>query len=114
MGKQTELCVNFCTSNDLIPANTWVEKPSEKLVTFSFTGDTDRGPPYNADKYSQVDYVLTKTRWRNAIKYIETDIRCPIDSDHFPLSATIRVKFQKQEKLNKKTASIPGTQNLHM
>ena len=55
--------------------------------------------PFNRTNYETLDYVLTPTKWKNAIKNVESDIRSGISSDHCPIWARISINLKaKYEK----------------
>ena len=73
------------------------EKPNEKLMTFK-QNSTNIGPPYDRDRYETLDYILTRNRWKNTVKDVESDKNTTVRSDHFAMTAKIKVKLKAEEK----------------
>ena len=74
-----------------------VEKPPEKLATLSLRGKNNKGGPYNATNYAQIDYIMANDKWKNSITNVEADEASPIPTDHAPLLAKLKVKFRIRE-----------------
>ena len=55
---------------------------------------TNIGPPYDRNRYEQLDFVVTPNRWNNSVKNCEADPSCPIRSDHFPILTSIQIKLK--------------------
>ena len=85
------LYINFLKSRELVAVNTFFDKPNFKRVTYKEkvqideTIDSRNKPPYNYTKYAQCDYIMTNKNTMNKIADCESDIHCPIQSDHFPV-----------------------------
>ena len=73
--------------------NTMFCKKEESLATYQENKSHMGGPPYKRPTHEVLDYVLTPKRWRNAIKYIYSDVSADINSDHYPLVAVIKVRL---------------------
>ena len=90
--------VNFCIEKDLVVANTWFKKKDANLVSYSKEPIPANDPPYNGNRYSQIDYILTKRKWRNNVMDVSNQIDAHLDAfiDHFPIIAKIKCKFKKR------------------
>ena len=55
-------------------------------------------PPWTRPTYETMSYTLTPDRWKNSITDIESDTRANLNTDHFPLYFTIRVKLKQIQK----------------
>ena len=64
---------------------------------------TNIGPPYDRNRYEQIDFVVTPNRWKNSVNNCEADPSCPIRSDHFPILTTIQVKLKADINTNIKS-----------
>ena len=85
-----EALTEWCIQKDLCIANTFFEKKPEKLWTWC--------SPDKCTK-NQIDYILIKRRFRNAILDVETDPNADCDTDHNPLICKLRLRLQhKAEK----------------
>ena len=82
-------------------ANTFFEKPDEKLFTFK-NNINAVGGPYTRENYETLDYILVPERWKNSIKNVEADKDTPIYSDHITLLAIIQVKLKANIAANSK------------
>ena len=51
---------------------------------------------FSAETHEQLDYIMTNQRWKNSITNAESDTKANINSDHFPVVATISFKLRKQ------------------
>ncbi len=51
--------------------NSQFEKKNEKKATRA--DNNSEGPPYNAERYAEIDAVLTNKRTRNMVKDVEAD-----------------------------------------
>ena len=49
-------------------------------------------PPWNPERYAELDICIVRDRWRNAITNVQSDIRTNIDSDDIALHVNIRHK----------------------
>ena len=48
--------------------------------------------------YGQIDHILMKKRWRNAIYEVWSTPYACITSDHYPLIGRLKIKFARKEK----------------
>ena len=97
------LFINAMKTHDLIPVNTWLQKPPEKLVTYKEKvekqeNDIANGPPYDYKKYAQCDFIMTNKYNLKHVINCESDIKMGVRSDHFPVWATIKVDNPITEK----------------
>ena len=102
--------LEFCETNNIKLANTLFPKPACKLVTYREIG-IQHGPPWirkdaEADfgkryRYECLDYILVPQRWRNAIQNLESDVMANINTDHYPLICTIRLKLKGKRMQDK-------------
>ena len=100
-----EIFINFCNEIDAVIINTCFQKPDDKLMTYK-QNSTNIGPPYNRDRYEQIDYVVVPDRWKNSITNCETDKNNPIRSDHFPIITNIKIKLKADTNRNVKVSQI--------
>ena len=95
------LLINFCKTNELIVANTFFQKSSDKTCTFKKWGE-EYGEPWTTTKYEELKLILTNQRGRNTIQNIESDPLADIHSDHFPVIFKTHIKLKlKKTNLNK-------------
>ena len=74
VNQNRSMLVNFCKHTHTKIMNTTFQKPNEKLVTFRqpiARDDPDaynRGPPYDRERYEQLDYIITCDKWKTQYK----------------------------------------------
>ena len=84
----------ICTKSTL--ANTLFPKTPQNLVTYRMDKTIGNTPPYNTKRYATIDYFLTHKKNRNSIRDVHSDILAGLDTDHFPLIMTIRIKLKAE------------------
>ena len=84
-----ERFLDFLVQQDLVAVNTLREGPPETQITYRLPGQPAFEPPWIEDRYAQIDYILTKSRWRNLFSNVGPKQELDYDSDHLPLNATI-------------------------
>ena len=83
----------FCLENNLVPMNTWFQKPKPKLATYrNATAPVFDLEQIDSTKFAQIDYVLINSAWKNAVTNVENVHHTIINSDHALLIATLKVK----------------------
>ena len=80
--------------HDLIALNTLHERIPQQQVTYRNPGQPDFAPPWEEERFAQIDYILTKTRWKNHFHTVRTEPTLDYDSDHLPLTAQMTVKWK--------------------
>lgn len=93
-----ELLVEFLKSVDFRALNTLFQKDTKWLCTYSEVFNSEGGPPWDAVRYAQIDFVLASARWQNAIKNVESLPDVQVDSDHFVLIPSVLIKFKASKK----------------
>ena len=87
------LMVEFCLTNELRVVNTMYRKRIERVATYRRIG-VAISEPIEAGTHEQLDYIVTTKRWRNSITDAESDTGANIDTDHYPVTGTIRIKLR--------------------
>ena len=87
--------IMFCQNHGYVVTNTWFEKPISKLVTYRNPTSLTFEPPYNTNKFGQLDFILVNQRWRNSFHNVETSLPQAITSDHKVLMAHMKTKLAK-------------------
>ena len=91
--------INFCLENNLVPMNTWFQKPKPKLATYrNATAPVFDLEQIDSTKFAQIDYVLINSAWRNAVTNVENVHHTIINSDHALLIATLKVKLATKKR----------------
>ena len=52
-------------------------------------------------RYETLDYIVTNQRWKNSITNAESQEGPNINSDHYPVIATINIRFKAIRKMQK-------------
>lgn len=103
LGKRNEKgerLIQFCTQHKLTISNTMFQNHKRRIYTWKNPGDTAR---------YQIDYIMTKQRFRNQVKQCKTYPGADINSDHNLVIMETQLKY----KTLKKSRSIKQ-QNLKM
>ena len=56
------------------------------------------GPPYDAIKFAQIDYWLSRESWKSAVSDVQSRMDIFFESDHFVLEAVIKILAQHPKK----------------
>ena len=76
--------------------NTQFKKQDHNIATYRINKETTtRHEPITTQTHAQIDYILTARRWRNSITGVESQTRANIQSDHFPLVFTTRIRLKQ-------------------
>jgi len=93
-----ERLVEFCTTNQLVIANTFFKNPIRRIYTWKQPGDINR---------YQIDYIMVKQRFRNQVKNCKTFPGADIDSDHnlVVMKCNLKLKTLAKKKQSNKLAT---------
>lgn len=75
-------------------ANTLFPKRPERLITYRIDKTAGTAPPYVKGRFDTIDYIITHRKRKNTITNIHSDIGSGIDSDHYPLLATVTISLK--------------------
>ena len=97
MNEQTKesraLFLGWCKMHHLSILNSQFSKPAEKLLTYKEKfNSSDFGPPFDAERYAQIDYWLTNSAWKNSCTDAQSRRDIPFDSDHVVVEARFEMK----------------------
>ena len=84
-----ERWIEWCKSNEQVIMNTWFELPKRRLHTWTNPAGTAR---------NQIDYITVNSRFRNAVKRVQTYPGADCGSDHVMLAAKLIIKPRKQQQ----------------
>jgi endonuclease/exonuclease/phosphatase family metal-dependent hydrolase len=84
-----EKLVEFCRRRQLMIANTWYQKEKRRRYTWTMPGERGR---------HQIDYILVRQRYRNAVKNAGSYPGADIDSDHNLVVMNMQVKLKKLKR----------------
>jgi len=95
--------MEYCLENDYLPMNTYFMKPPEHRYTYRGMGIPSFNEPWIPERYTVLDYVLAKRRWKNTIMDVEAKPQIGLnsiqkESDHAIVVAKIRIKLKKSAK----------------
>ena len=99
LGEQNERgerLIQFCEEHNFIITNTWFQLPKRRLYTWKAPADNN-----NTRIRNQIDYIMMKRRFRNAVKSVKTYPGADIYSDHVLLSAEIKIRLKRVKKIRK-------------
>lgn len=103
------LFLNFVRDNEPHICNTAFRKQIHKIATHKPIGTSRVSAPWDYMHFDQIDYLLVRCRWKNAVKKCETDTDSMIDSDHYPLWSKIKIKFKKHAQRKPKNVKLDLT-----
>lgn len=84
--------IEFCQENNLVVTNTFFKLPKRRLYTWKSPADTDNNIVRN-----QIDYILIKHRYRNAMQSVKAYPGADVSSDHNPLIARFQFHLKKTQ-----------------
>ena len=87
--------VDFCRRQKLVVTNTWFQNHRRRRYTWKTPGDRER---------YQIDFILIRQRYRNAVKNSKVYPGADADSDHnlVAMELAVRFKFIKKHKGKRK------------
>ena len=88
-----DLFLDFLVQFDLVALNTLIPSPPERQITYRTPGQPTFTPPWDPERFSQIDFILTKSRWRNQFSNVIVHQEWEYDSDHLPVSAELHAKW---------------------
>ena len=89
------------SANDMKVANTCFKQKDEYKVTYQKKDDTDGGPPWDTERYCELDHCLVRKQWSNAIIDMQADPPININADHKMTAIKMRQKFKAREEPNR-------------
>ena len=100
LGEQSEeilenrdLFLDFLIQNDLVALNTLMPGRPQEQITFRHPGQPNFTPPWSEHNFAQIDYILTKCRFRNMFAEVKPQPHLDYDSDHLPIVAKLKVHW---------------------
>lgn len=84
-----ERLIQFCTQHKLTISNTMFQNHKRRIYTWKRPGDTAR---------YQIDYIMTKQRFRNQVKQCKTYPGADINSDHNLVIMETQLKYKILKK----------------
>ena len=97
-----ERLIKLCLENGLKLANAMFEKPIEQRITYKPIS-TREDAPICSRTHDQIDYIMIRESDKITISDCTSDTYSMIESKHYPLLATMKVKFRKLKPLIKAT-----------
>ena len=91
-----EMMVELCMAHGLRVMNTWFRKPQERQVTYMPPGTErlpGRGEIWDPATFAQLDLCIAPDRWKGMVKDVESITWAGVNSDHFPLEVTLRLRL---------------------
>ena len=96
-----DLLIEYCIQHTMKVKNTMYRKTNDKMATYRKKKEKPEPGEieiFSAETHEQLDYIMTNQRWKNSITNADSDTTANINSDHFPVVATINLKLRKQNK----------------
>ena len=82
--------------------NTYFKKVPEQQITYKLDKQAGTQPPWTKGRFDVTDYIMTTSRWKNSIKDVQSHIWADIHSDHYPITARIKVNLKANYRNNRK------------
>ena len=96
-----EYLINHLRATDMKVANTYYQRPDKLKGTYQRKDNVNGGPPWNTDRYCELDHSLVRKQWMNSIIDVQTDSYTNISTDHKVLEIKIRQKLKARIQLHK-------------
>ena len=91
------LFLGWCKMHHLKILNSQFSKPLDRLITHKEKKNvSDFGPPFDAERYAQIDYWLTNSTWKTACTDAQSRRDVPFDSGHLVVEAQFEMKPDKR------------------
>ena len=81
--------VEWAGIHNMIIGNTWFQQHPRRLWTWKSPDDNTK---------NQIDFILINKRFRNSLLSVKTRPGADCNSDHVPLTGTLRIKLKKIKK----------------
>ena len=82
-------------------ANTYFQKEDKCKVTYHKKDNTDGGPPWDTERYCELDHCLVRKQWSNSIIDMQSDPNTNINTDHKMIAIKERQKLKAREEPNR-------------
>ena len=71
-------------------ANTYFQKEVKYTVTYQKKDNTDGGPPWDTERYCELDHCLVRKQWFNSIIDVQPDPNTNINTAHKMVAVKVR------------------------
>ena len=88
--------MDFCQEQGLVVMNTMFEKEKKKQVTRKELTTEGWKGPWSEDRYSQMDFCLARSRWKNSVVDVSSKPELAFNSDHCLVISTIKIRLKRQ------------------
>ena len=82
-------------------ANSYYQKPHKLKGTYQRKDNVNGGPPWNTDRYCELDHCMVKKQWMNSISNVQADPYTNINTDRKVLEIKIRQKLKARTQPNR-------------
>ena len=103
-----ELLLTVCEGADLRVMNTWFQKTPERKVTYMSPGVETLPKPgqaWDALEFAELDLCVVQSRWKGAVRDVQSVTWAGLNTDHFPLEVELCVKLAAGRKVGTR---VPG------
>ena len=101
-----EMFVNWAINNQLFATNTACRRPIENKATYQAPGKYNNHGQWQPGAIAQFDYIMINKNYRKAVTSSKSHCSHNLDSDHFPVTATMQCKFKNATpKSNKRVTA---------
>ena len=85
MNERGKRLIEFCQENSLVITNTTFQQNARRLYTWKSPGNIHR---------NQIDFILIRKRFQNAVINAKTYPGADINSDHIPVICKLKIKLK--------------------
>ena len=85
MNERGKRLIEFCQENSLVITNTTFQQNAKRLYTWKSPGNIHR---------NQIDFMLIRKRFQNAMINAKTYLGADINSDHIPVICKLKIKLK--------------------
>ena len=96
-----EHLIMLFSANDMKVANTYFRKDDKHKVTYQKKDNTDGGPPWDTERYCELDHCLVRKQWSNPIIDMHADPHTKINTDHKMVAIKVKQKLKAREEPNR-------------
>ncbi|MFH4979474.1 hypothetical protein AB6A40_006183 [Gnathostoma spinigerum] len=98
--------LDFCEERGFVLASTLRRNTRKQRITWKGSANVgleEKVRRKSATLKKQIDYVLISKRWAHTVTKARSVWGAPIDSDHAPVSATIKLHFMGEKKVRRES-----------
>ena len=96
-----EHLIMLLRANGMKVANTYFHKGDNHTITYQKQNNTDGGPPWDTERYCELDHCPVEQQWSNSTIDKQSDPHTDINIDHKMVAIQLRQKLIVREEPNR-------------